>query len=94
MKRILAIAVAGMIAAGGIALGSAQAADAALTCSASTPANTLAKGTCSGNGTWRLKAKCQMEPDKYTSSVKQTSGSTTLYKECTFKVQGAVIEIG
>lgn len=93
MKHIFAIAVAVVLAGGGVGLASAQVADAALTCSTSLPANTQAKGTCAGSGTWRLKAQCQYELDKYTSYVKQTSGTTSLYKECTFKATGAVVEI-
>ena len=91
MKHVFAVVVAALVATGGVGLASAQPAGAALTCDHS-HSGTQAKGWCTGSGTWRLKAKCQAEPDRYTDYVKQTSGTTTLYKECTFKATGEVIE--
>ncbi|WP_147463583.1 hypothetical protein [Cellulomonas triticagri] len=83
----------GLLTVGGASIATAAPADAALTCSASVPKDTQAKGSCSGSGTWRLKAACAFEPDKYTSWLKQSSGTSSMYKECTFSVQKASVEI-
>lgn len=98
MQRFLARTTAGttLTAAAVLASGLLMAAPAAAatTCSTSMVGNTVASGTCSGTGEFRLVADCKAPQinDAYSSWVRVDGGSATVRVECVFGINRKFIQ--
>ncbi|MER6719018.1 hypothetical protein ABT394_12400 [Streptomyces halstedii] len=90
-KRALAVIVGAVLSVG--LLGAAPAQASSLSCS-KTVGSSGGTAWCTGSGTWRVKAVCNYESDKYSGWITQNSGTKyATVPQCTFNIENIIFEV-